>query len=112
MSAGAKLEQDPSVTHRMPIGRSKIRDVHRWGIPAAELIHARATAFFSLAIGNPKPTVEQSWASFSRLESAHHRRDAPSVAPASDIPPRSRARSGASRSSAHSPAVHRLAWSR
>jgi Putative 2OG-Fe(II) oxygenase len=50
----------------MPIGGRKIRDVPRWGISAADLVHARAKAFFSLASGNPKPTVDACWASISR----------------------------------------------
>jgi hypothetical protein len=61
-----ELEQDPEFTHRMHIGGSKIRDVHRWGIPEADLVYSRAAAFHSLLTGNPNPVVELSWANVSR----------------------------------------------
>jgi hypothetical protein len=61
-----ELEKDPELAHRMEIGGSKIRDVHRWGIPEAELVNERARAFFSLASGKPDPTVDLAWANISR----------------------------------------------
>jgi hypothetical protein len=61
-----ELEQDPAFTHRMRIGGSKIRDVDRWALPEADLINARARAFYSLAANVDAPTVELSWANVSR----------------------------------------------
>ncbi|KPK55453.1 MAG: hypothetical protein AMS22_04240 [Thiotrichales bacterium SG8_50] len=61
-----ELETDQQFTHRMEMGGSKIRDMHRWGIPEADLINARAKAFFSLATGDPNPVVDLAWANISR----------------------------------------------
>jgi len=60
------LEHKSAFTHRMPIGGSKIRDVRAWGCPAAELVHQRAIAFFSLLMNKPDPTVDLGWANISR----------------------------------------------
>jgi len=61
-----ELENDPNFSHRMPIGGSKIRDVHRWGIPEADLIHQRATAFVAQAVGREKVTMDLGWGNVSR----------------------------------------------
>lgn len=61
-----KLEKDQDFTHQMIIGGSKVRHVHEWGIPEAELINARATTFFAKAIGREDVVIQLSWASISR----------------------------------------------
>ena len=61
-----ELEQDPAFTHRMEIGGSKIRDVHRWGIPEADFIHQRATTFFAKAVGRPQVKMDLCWGNISR----------------------------------------------
>jgi hypothetical protein len=61
-----ELEQDPSFTHQMKIGGSKVRDVAAWGIPEAELLDQRARAFFAQASNMAEAKVEQSWASVYR----------------------------------------------
>ena len=61
-----ELEKDPSFTHRMDIGGSKVARIQDWGIPEAELIHARAVSFFSQGVDNPNPKIGHCWASVSR----------------------------------------------
>lgn len=59
-------EKDENYTHRMIIGGSKVRHVHEWGIPEADLINARALNFFARATGREDVVVQLSWASISR----------------------------------------------
>lgn len=60
------LEQDERFAHRMEIGGSKIRDIHRWALPEAEFIHQRAIAFFARAVGQAHVKMEQCWGNISR----------------------------------------------
>ena len=73
-----ELEKDPDFMHRMPIGGSKIGRLDEWGIPEANLIHARALEFFSKGVDNPDVKINACWASISRKHEylsphAHHR---------------------------------------
>ncbi|MDH5517968.1 MAG: 2OG-Fe(II) oxygenase family protein [Gammaproteobacteria bacterium] len=61
-----ELENDQKFTHLMPNAGPKIRDIHKWGIPEAELIHERAMELFSQATGNPRPTVDVAWGNINR----------------------------------------------
>ena len=63
-----ELEKEESQTHRLVIGGSKVRYVHEWGTAEANLINARATAFFCQAVGKnmDEAIVTASWASVSR----------------------------------------------
>lgn len=61
-----ELEKDQNSTHRFDIGGSKVRYVHEWGTPEAELINARATSFFCQAVGRTDAIINESWASISR----------------------------------------------
>ena len=65
-----ELEKDENFTHRfkMGIGGSKVRDVHRWGIPEADLIHARALEYFARATDKKVSDVkvDACWASITR----------------------------------------------
>lgn len=61
-----ELEKDPDFTHRMQIGGSKIRHVHEWGIPEADLLNARAINFFARAVGSEDVVMQLSWASITR----------------------------------------------
>ena len=63
-----ELEADDSFTHRMEIGGSKVANVHQWGIPEADLIHARAVEFFARAMGKSPSEVklDSCWASVTR----------------------------------------------
>lgn len=61
-----RLEQDSEWTHRMHIGGSKLRDIHRWQNPAARLLNARALAFFEKFARNEQPVVDTCWGSISR----------------------------------------------
>ena len=61
-----ELEKDEDFTHRMIIGGGKVRHVHEWGIPEADLINARAVKFFAKATGREDVVVQLSWASISR----------------------------------------------
>jgi hypothetical protein len=52
----------------MDIGGSKVRNIESWGTPEANLIHARAIEFFSIAV-DKKPSevkLDVCWASISR----------------------------------------------
>lgn len=73
-----ELEKDPAFTHRMVIGGSKVARVHDWGIPEANLLHARALEFFCKGVDNPNVKINACWASISRKHEylsphAHHR---------------------------------------
>ena len=57
-----ELEKKEDFTHRFEIGGSKVRYVHTWGIPEAELINARATSFFCQAVGRNDAVITASWA--------------------------------------------------
>lgn len=59
-------EKDEDYTHRMIIGGSKVRHVHEWGIPEADLLNARALNFFARAVGREDIVVQLSWASITR----------------------------------------------
>jgi len=61
-----ELEKDEDFTHRMEIGGSKVGHIHEWGTAEAELINARATAFFCQAVGREDAIIQLSWASISR----------------------------------------------
>ena len=61
-----ELEKDEDFTHRMIIGGSKVRHVHEWGIPEADIINARALNFFARAVGRDDVVIQLSWASISR----------------------------------------------
>ena len=61
-----ELEKDQNQTHRFEIGGSKVRYVHQWGTAEANLINARATAFFCQAVGRNDAIITASWASISR----------------------------------------------
>ncbi len=65
-----ELEKDDNFTHRfkMGIGGSKVRDVHRWGIPEADLLHARALEYFARAVNKKvsEVKVDVCWASITR----------------------------------------------
>lgn len=61
-----ELEKDEDFTHRMIIGGGKVRHVHEWGIPEADLINARAINFFERAVGAKDAIIQLSWASVSR----------------------------------------------
>jgi len=61
-----ELEKDQNQTHRLEIGGSKVRYVHEWGTAEANLINARATAFFCQAVGRNDAVITASWASVSR----------------------------------------------
>lgn len=73
-----ELEKDSEFTHRMRIGGSKVARIFDWGIPEADLLHARALEFFSKGVGYPNPKINACWASISRKNEylsphAHHR---------------------------------------
>jgi len=73
-----ELEKDPDFTHRMEIGGSKVARVHDWGIPEADLLHARALEFFCRGVDNPLVKMNNVWASITRKHEylsphAHHR---------------------------------------
>lgn len=63
-----ELEKSGELTHRMKIGGSKVRDLPEWGIPEADLIHARAIEFFARATGKAVAEIKVTncWASVSR----------------------------------------------
>lgn len=61
-----ELEQEEKFTHQMPNAGPKIKDIHKWDIPEAELLHERAMEFFSQATGNPRPTVDVAWGNINR----------------------------------------------
>jgi len=63
-----ELEKDKKFTHRMRIGGSKVRDVHRWGIPEADFLHARALEIFARGVDKKVSDVKVDvcWASVSR----------------------------------------------
>ena len=61
-----ELEQDQNRTHSFEIGGNKVRYVHTWGTAEANLINARASAFFCQAVGKNNAEITASWASVSR----------------------------------------------
>lgn len=63
-----ELEKKGELTHRMPIGGSKVRNIHEWGIPEADLIHARAIEYLARATSKDPSEikVDTCWASVTR----------------------------------------------
>lgn len=63
-----ELEQTGELTHRMEIGGSKVRDIQHWGIPEADLIHARAIEYLARATSKNTSEIKLTncWASISR----------------------------------------------
>lgn len=61
-----ELEKDKEYTHRFEIGGSKVSAMHTWGIPEADLVVARATAFFCKATGRSDAVITGSWGNISR----------------------------------------------
>lgn len=61
-----ELEAENKLTHQLQNAGSKIRDIHKWGIPEAELVHERAMEFFAQATSMTHPTVDVAWGNISR----------------------------------------------
>jgi hypothetical protein len=63
-----KLENDLRYVVKLVRGGcgTKIDDIHRWKVPEAELVHARAIALFLKAFGFDQAVVDQCWANIYR----------------------------------------------
>ena len=63
-----KLYEDPSVKrmYSPSSAGTKIHMIDSWNIPEAELVNARARAFFQKVFGQSESHVHVSWANFSR----------------------------------------------
>jgi hypothetical protein len=58
-------EQSGELVHRMEIGGSKIRNVHEWGIPEADLVYERVLALYRHVMGQDA-MIDLSWANIYR----------------------------------------------
>jgi hypothetical protein len=63
-----EMEKDPAFTktYMKAIGGTKINHIDRWGIPEADLIHARAIALFKRTTQIETAAVDLSWANVYR----------------------------------------------
>ena len=63
-----ELESDPafSQAYSKSIGGRKINFIDRWERPEAQLVHARAMAFFRLTRGSETAVTDMSWANIYR----------------------------------------------
>lgn len=61
-----ELEQEAKFTHQLQNAGPKIKNIHQWGIPEAELLHERAMELFAQATSNPHPTVDVAWGNINR----------------------------------------------
>ena len=62
------LENDPRFVAKLMRGGcgTKIDHIHKWNVPAADLIHARAIALFMNAFGFDQAVVDRCWANIYR----------------------------------------------
>jgi hypothetical protein len=63
-----ELESNPRFTREHQRGGcgNKIDHIHRWNIPEADLIHARALTLFTRTLGCPQATVDCCWGNIYR----------------------------------------------
>lgn len=68
VEAMLELEQDPKFVIRLTRGGcgTKIDHIDRWGVPEAELVHARAMSFFTRGLGFEQAAVDQCWGNIYR----------------------------------------------